>query len=278
MLTHSKIEAQILLSQWIHPLTQSGWVGKVGSIFQNGFNLNIQQQLIYVSAMQPDQLSPIGCQVALTHSRSLIDYIKPGMLIKCEPHQWTLYRRPQPIQLIIRETMVESLSIPTLTFKQLAQTEVSSRLNAQIALESTGLPLEQLDGMLDALKSAETQEQRQAAVLPFIGAGIGLTPSGDDFLQGILIFEQALNQPPVFQSAVRVASKERQTTSVSSAYYRAVLAGQASRPWIQLMLAIQKNDTNQLQQAIQHIQHYGHTSGYDMLAGAAFYLTELIAS
>lgn len=278
MLTHSKIEAQILLSQWIHPLTQSGWVGKVGSIFQNGFNLNIQQQLIYVSAMQPDQLSPIGCQVALTHSRSLIDYIEPGMLIKCEPHQWTLYRRPQPIQLIIRKTMVESLSIPTLTFNQLAQTKVGSRLNAQIALEATGLPLEQLDGMFDALKSAKMQEQREAAVLPFIGAGQGLTPSGDDFLQGMLIFEQALHQLPVFQSALRATLKERQTTSVSTAYYQAVLAGQASRPWIQLIQAIQKNNTNQLQQAIQHIQHYGHTSGYDMLAGAAFYLTELISS
>jgi hypothetical protein len=97
------------------------------------------------------------------------------------------------------------------------------------------------------------------------GRGIGLTPSGDDFLCGVILRAWLSHpQPEVFCRRVVDAAAPR-TTTLSAAFLRAAGRGECNAAWQRLLDALATG--LEAKDALARVLAYGATSGADTLAG-----------
>jgi hypothetical protein len=108
-----------------------------------------------------------------------------------------------------------------------------------------------------------------AAVQKLAGLGIGLTPSGDDFIMGALYAAWIIHPfdiaTDITKEIVRAAAPL--TTSLSAAWLRAAGMGEAGILWHEFFDALSGADTVRIQTAMDKILAVGETSGADALAG-----------
>ncbi len=106
-----------------------------------------------------------------------------------------------------------------------------------------------------------------------IGLGIGLTPSGDDFLCGVLagLILTGHEQHP-FSSCLReaVASHLTDTNDISRSFLSCALEGHFSRPVKELVYA---SSPKEIQTSFGEV---GHSSGMDTLCGILFICSLLL--
>lgn len=97
------------------------------------------------------------------------------------------------------------------------------------------------------------------------GLGRGLTPAGDDFLVGVMLWSWLAHpDPPSFCSILAEAAIPR-TTTLSAAWLRAAAKGQFGAPLHGLLDALVGRGV--LEIAAARVMSYGATSGADTLAG-----------
>jgi hypothetical protein len=134
----------------------------------------------------------------------------------------------------------------------------------QNALASHAQPaLDALDGWLSGHALSE-----EAAML--IGLGPGLTPSGDDYLGGMLVALRAFGRVSRADSLWRWLEPRlpRLTSPISGAHLAAAAAGEAHEA-LHLCLAALFAGDRRLDDAMARLGRVGHCSGWDALAGAA---------
>ena len=104
-------------------------------------------------------------------------------------------------------------------------------------------------------------------VASLLGAGHGLTPSGDDCIVGVLVALRALGEHGVAASAARVVAREapRRTSRLSAAHLHAACAGEAVEPVHAALGAIAGNAPPA--PVLDALERFGHGSGFDALAG-----------
>lgn len=104
-----------------------------------------------------------------------------------------------------------------------------------------------------------------------IGAGAGLTPSGDDFLLGML-FMLRVAQHHRFQAlATGIRTYLDRTTDISRAMLEYGCRGHFGEP----LLALAQPMPPSLNARLLRVADYGHSSGHDMLTGLFFTLRAL---
>ena len=118
-----------------------------------------------------------------------------------------------------------------------------------------------LAGSVEPLPSVES----------LVALGPGLTPSGDDFLCGMMA---ALNYFGRGDIATRVAASvlpiaARETSLISAAYLRCAAKGHASAVLFDALESVLSGGGRDLEVRLDAIHAIGHTSGWDSLAGAA---------
>ena len=114
------------------------------------------------------------------------------------------------------------------------------------------------------------------AVAALLGLGPGLTPSGDDFLGGMLIALHVCGEKSVQkQLYTQVESLLDSTGPVSSAHLKAAALGEGSQSLHQVLNMLLEGNETQLELGIDGIKQIGHTSGWDALAGVAVVLRKL---
>ncbi|MEJ0079242.1 MAG: DUF2877 domain-containing protein [Alphaproteobacteria bacterium] len=104
------------------------------------------------------------------------------------------------------------------------------------------------------------------AVQGLIGLGPGLTPSGDDFLVGVLSVLDALgeSEPQTAMARAIVDALPGLTTSLSACFLRAAAAGHFGE---HLHQAVSSVITGDVDAAIAIAAEIGHSSGWDIMAG-----------
>ncbi|MBC7248933.1 MAG: DUF2877 domain-containing protein [Anaerolineae bacterium] len=114
-------------------------------------------------------------------------------------------------------------------------------------------------------KGDEVQVRAGAARLA--GLGGGLTPAGDDFLVGVMLWAWLAHPQPV--SVCRAIAEEAapRTTTLSAAFLRAAARGECGAAWHRLLSALVAGTEDGLTTAVQDVLAYGATSGADALAG-----------
>jgi hypothetical protein len=110
------------------------------------------------------------------------------------------------------------------------------------------------------------------AIDALIGLGPGLTPSGDDFLGGVLVALHHLGASDVAgYLAEKVLSRaERRTNEISYAHLAAAAEGEGLAPLHAVLSNLCAPGAPRLGQSLSDVDAIGHSSGWDALAGVAF--------
>ena len=131
------------------------------------------------------------------------------------------------------------------------------------ALQAAARPAELL---LSSLAAGDRDGAGEAAT-GLTGLGGGVTPSGDDYLQGAIHAIWAkLNTELARPIGEAIASDATsRTNAVSAEWLRAAARGEAGVDWHLLAQAIATN--HQVEHTMIRLLHRGHTSGADAMAG-----------
>ncbi len=99
------------------------------------------------------------------------------------------------------------------------------------------------------------------------GRGGGLTPSGDDFLSGLMLWAWLAHPDPDGFCRAVVDTAAELTTTLSAAFLRAAARGECGAPWHALLAGLAEEDDVALAAAAERVLSYGATSGADALTG-----------
>lgn len=129
-------------------------------------------------------------------------------------------------------------------------------------------------------------EAAAEAISSLIGVGTGLTPSGDDFITGMLsafsAFPEAFNQDIVEQIRNSVSLNLQNTNEISMAFIKCALDNQFSVPVISLYQWLCSENgspearKSQSDKILQSFLAIGHSSGIDTLTGIWWALENLL--
>jgi Protein of unknown function (DUF2877) len=133
----------------------------------------------------------------------------------------------------------------------------------------------------DAIKLALDANDLTAftsAALRVLGLGNGLTPSGDDFVGGMM-FAMAhapridwIDGLPHAIACIHEAAKVS-TNVISAALLDDMMAGKSYSALHDILIALQSNDVATITHACKNLLNVGSSSGADMLAGLLLALT-----
>ena len=105
-----------------------------------------------------------------------------------------------------------------------------------------------------------------------MGLGCGLTPSGDDFLAGIVmgLFKVGRQNEAARLAHYFYQAARGKVTIISLAFYRALAEGLVAEPYHQFLEAIGRGDSCELEARLKRVSLFGATSGWDTIAGIIF--------
>jgi hypothetical protein len=107
----------------------------------------------------------------------------------------------------------------------------------------------------------------QEAGTGLAGLGGGLTPAGDDFLTGAMLWAWLAHPTPdpFCHTLLQVAVSR--TTTLSAAFLRAAVRGECSASWHTLLASLSEGTEAEITAAVREVLAHGATSGADALAG-----------
>jgi hypothetical protein len=110
-------------------------------------------------------------------------------------------------------------------------------------------------------------ERLQRGVTGLAGLGGGLTPAGDDFLVGAMLWAWIAHPAPAALCRTIAQAAVPRTTTLSAAFLRAAARGECGGAWHALLAALSEGDEDSITVAARGIVARGATSGADGLAG-----------
>ncbi|MGI9302287.1 MAG: DUF2877 domain-containing protein [Gammaproteobacteria bacterium] len=123
-----------------------------------------------------------------------------------------------------------------------------------------------LDGVVRQKEADIPQE-----MLDLVGLGQGLTPSGDDFLGGVLValhaFEYTAARKRLADKLLRYA--QGRTNAISYVHLCSAAEGQGAAVLHDMMIALCTGDREKIESILPAVDAIGHSSGWDALAGIA---------
>ena len=159
-------------------------------------------------------------------------------------------------------SQIMSLRAPTGAQQSFAGEEIA--LSQRTLLAMTAIT----DSLNSALVSADLFPSITAA-RQLAGLGIGLTPSGDDFILGAILATWIIHPPDVAkvlaEEITNIAAPL--TTSLSAAWLRSAGKGEAGILWHEFFDALVAGDVVGIRLQIDKILSVGETSGADAFSG-----------
>ena len=128
--------------------------------------------------------------------------------------------------------------------------------------------------------SADKPEEAAKNLAEVIGLGTGLTPSGDDFLCGVLsVLQSTEAAKSTFHSTLEKSIQQNvyRTNDISGEFLRAASNGRYSEPVVNLFTAASSGESD-LQKYTEEFLKIGHSSGIDTLCGMFWGLTHVLGA
>ncbi|MGX7418749.1 DUF2877 domain-containing protein [Carnobacterium gallinarum] len=254
---------------------------RLHSRFDNGINfVNQQNELLFIGSDKNGEL-PFAIHLTyleLTKLKKQItaesclyfkddcfyDQTNPTVqvtLTNCLTYQTTLLQTKLPLK---QEQMNGLINLAkTCSLKNGFDTALPTSLKA--VMEGNN-PLKHAFQQLLSTDASEIE----AGLRYYVGRGVGLTPSGDDFLVGLFCLQQAYSilDQQVNQILTNLLYGEQLTTDIGKAYLLAALKGQFSTTLLQLIEELTTgNDQQKLTIIFNKLIQNGHTSGVDTATG-----------
>lgn len=129
-----------------------------------------------------------------------------------------------------------------------------------------------LDEMKKLKESAMTAEKEELLhqMMEMCGAGIGLTPSADDFIAGVLLIFYAYEPLDEKMYQKSVASVQKKTVSISGYMLANAAKGRGRSSELKLLEVISAKDKSGIEKYLEEVKDFGSTSGTDTLIGMVF--------
>lgn len=255
-------------------LKESLQLGKVHSIFENSLNIQFPVGLVHVGQIGMP-LSPFGCLIEPKDFQKIHDQCQLGDIVRFKQGKLFLYTQKEVIKIALDQFEMRDLTIPKLeiTAQELKENLLYQMLEEAIFSLSieTGLPLNEtikkgLQSLTDPqLKAKELKDEEIIRLL--IGRGIGLTPSGDDILIGYTFARVLFQKKEEWQSKLADTLQKVKTTAISEAYFNALLHGSINENFLHLARLFAEKDREKINDELQNLKRFGHTSGTDTLYG-----------
>ena len=278
---------------------ESALFGRVTAVFEHSVYLEVNGSWICLADANLG-FGPLTVSVKSKYGREWINSFRVGRLVKLSPvgisiddftiistkgvRSWHPPKRPawtkNSLMLGLRE--LETLTQVKVPAEGLARFifESPDRFPAseesQTAEHSIGILKNWLKEYFEFQMPIKPDKE---AVSELLGLGPGLTPSGDDFLGGMLIALHYCGEKSVQKHLyTQVESLLDSTGPVSSAHLKAAGLGEGSQSLHQVLNMLLEGNETQLELGIDSINQIGHTSGWDALAGVALVLHQMAST
>ncbi|QIU90155.1 DUF2877 domain-containing protein [Yokenella regensburgei] len=274
--------------QWVQALTaDEGFLslrgsGRVEQVFRHAVNLFIpEQQRLFTLLSEGCDNAPNSCRLALTHCDTLfrpgeqIIFSDTGITIaqdkgittrgcqRWQPEKWVLTtERFTEIPWRgwfrnLRQQLDENDTLFCYRGEHFFYREIACRLQQR---------------RKDLFRAIQQGENISPAVTSLMGLGIGLTPSGDDYLVGLAIILFISGHPlekyrDVFLSALQAGRNN--TTLLSAITLEAAFAQRYRENIGRLTAEIMAGKQTATEKTLSAIKNIGSSSGCDMLYGMA---------
>lgn len=265
---------------------QSHSAGTVHSVYRKTINLLFSGQLLALQAAN-SPLSPLSLITDQTEAQMQAFPAAAGQPVSASDGQIVIHCDGSPVEisclraaqydLILRGTLTPSQRS---TLSDAIQTVLSESDRSGFRLIVRRDPTIRDSLVLSAAARslrqawrqyrAEQHEQAAASLCRVIGLGIGLTPSGDDFLCGVFAGLRLLGREQnTFSHALhrQAASQLDRTNEISAAFLACALHGQFSQAVCSL------SSVPSSEQIFQSFSAIGHSSGVDTLCGILYALS-----
>lgn len=257
-------------------LTHESWY--VHSVFKNGLNLISENNVLFIGTDKNGEL-PFALHLSFKDTKELLKLVKVGDKFFYDPQtnqlkseyislsfKYTIFYRSQMLpQEEIKLDQVETV---------LAEAEKISdnngfKENLPLSLDDLTEDKTDFAKAIKGLFSSDKDSIRESLVF-FIGRGVGLTPSGDDLLVGLLSIDSAYT---LLSNDFRLIlldlleTKER-TTIIAATYLRYAIKHLYSTTLLSFASELsEKHKGNQIKVDFKNILTNGSTSGLDTMTG-----------
>jgi len=246
--------------------------GKVHSVFQSSFNIQFDNHLIHFGCLGMP-LSAFGINIRRLHLKQLLQDIKIGDLVEYKEGFILFHSFGSIVHVNLNEFFEMDLRIKRVKITQerfqkndIFKTIEGINFDTESGVIQSDTERKYIQSLVE--KGYDDQSLVVDFIEHFLGRGIGLTPSGDDFLSGILMVESTFLDSTVFKETIKNRLKDGVTTPVSINYLNCLVRGYVSENFNHLLKNIFKEiESVKAQRILKNIFEYGHTSGIDTLFG-----------
>lgn len=272
---NNQSRSKVLVSAYANQTFNLYTMGKVHSIFDHGFNLVFDdERLVYVNTQGDYSLSSHGISLEKEVFAKVKDTIKKDELVKVDDDFIRFYSRKGLMTVNFSDKKIVDLALKPISLNAFSAKELIDQIDQRNIFDQSGFSRdERLEEILGEILERGFLDQDM--VTDLIGRGIGLTPSGDDFLQGFLMMEKALVKSTKDQSTqdlIERALENRSTTQVSMTYLDALFNNQINQFFALFLESIDQGDADNLNFFLDNIKNYGNTSGMDTMLGIQTFL------
>lgn len=235
----------------------------------------------------------INNEIFLTVATRKLDMAPFTLLFDCEDLEWFVHdaiyiranemiaERPSRRYRLEKEAAFECLPIVFLTRDESAiflkvfeksQVAIPSCEKISVTNPLDHYAREKIVVEMDEFKKCWLSNEKELAyqqLLRILGLGIGLTPTGDDFITGLFASLYAKKSFPSFYLQLKDSAKSK-TNAVSYAEIREAVEGRFSQTIQNIFIAASKGEEQGITKAINDLKQVGSTSGSDILWGIVF--------
>lgn len=262
--------------------------GLIHSVYRKTINIQFGD---YLLALQADMssVSPVSLITELDAASMETLPVSPGLKVKVSPGVLSIYGTVSVINFHFLEAdLFESKLIsnsPQLSLDTLKSVLDHSTAGGFSTIFSPSCVKDQENNLGAELMTAAAKshltacstymqkadyEKASEELISLIGLGVGLTPSGDDFLCGVLAgLILTGNSDQTFTSILkkRIGANLNNTNDISRTFLQCALLSHFSRPIKDLVLPASVEDIHASFEAV------GHSSGFDSLCGIYYVYT-----
>lgn len=218
----------------------------------------------------------LGRRDSLRHPRAMQAASEPridGQTLRLDVDglaPWRAPRAPHADATVLRSAACDLL---VLLRRPGADRVVPQGLGSLLAGVRPDFPLDRaVDRVAEIAAACDRGDARCAMIAadPLLGLGPGLTPSGDDFVGGVLFARHAVEPPAsawAQAASTIVARAHGRTHPISAALLEDLAAGEGHEPLHDVIDALARGAIEDAWRAVHQLGRLGHSSGWDMLAG-----------
>ncbi|MFC0417793.1 DUF2877 domain-containing protein [Cytobacillus solani] len=269
-------------SNYLPHILYENSVGNIHSVFQTSFNLVFHDQLVHVGSLGTP-VSAFGVNIPGNSLQQLLNRISAGNSVRYEDGKIMIDTSNHEVKIKLDKLSEVDLRLSHLPIDRVdvKNNEIFRLINQIDFLGDSGVIQSAKElSLLNEFISAQSDHKKVIKVIieHFFGRGIGLTPSGDDFISGLIMVESCFSDDSSCREELsEFLSRHSSTTDVSRSYYQCLLNGYVSESFKHLLNNLSGTvEIAKARRLVKNVTNYGHTSGIDTLFGIQVALKKLM--